>query len=241
MFKDVVGDWPTYDRFILTSCDAKYFDHYFPRFYKTFKQHWELPIHVHVIDPTQDSLTRLDRLPVSYTYCTTDKSVLKFPYSYETYYQSQRFILLGHNLLEGQSVIVADVDSYAQRRPSAEQKKFAQSDMAFTEYRDIWSTKGPRLMATFCNFHYSRRSQAKSSAIMMQDLIENTDRLGVDQFVITKFFRKLPFHNLRQGKWIRHLDVKNEYHEREHKKCLIYHTKGNRGKGKGIHVGWPDI
>ena len=241
MFNNFIGKWPTHDRFILTSCDAKYFDQYFPRFYKTYSEHWQLPIHVHIIDPTQDSRYRLDRLPVSYTHCTTDPSVLKFPYSYVTYCQAQRFILLGHNLLEGQSVIVADVDSYAQRRPSEEQKKFAQSDMAFTKYRDIHKTKGPRLMATFCNFHHSRRAQAKESAIRMQDLIENTDRVGVDQFVLNEVFGTLPNNDLKHGEWIRHLDVKSEEDIAEHGKCVIYHEKGCRGKGNGVKTQWTDI
>ena len=116
MFEQVIGDWPKHQRFILTSCDTKYFDQYFPRFYKTYSEHWSLPIHVHIIDPTQNARYRLDRLPVTYTHCVTDKAILKFPYSYETYCQAQRFILLGHKMLENQSVIVADVDSYALNR-----------------------------------------------------------------------------------------------------------------------------
>ena len=113
MFADVIGDWPTQEKFILTSCDEKYLNKYFPRFYKTFTEQWQLPIHIHVIDPSPQSLEHLDRLSVSHTYCETDDSVLKWPYSYETYCQAQRFILLGHRVLEAQSVIVADVDAYA--------------------------------------------------------------------------------------------------------------------------------
>ena len=78
MFGDVIGDWPTYNRFILTSCDDKYFEQYFPRFYKTYKEHWQLPIHVHVIDPWSDTKEKLDYLDVSYTYCSTDPMVLKW-------------------------------------------------------------------------------------------------------------------------------------------------------------------
>ena len=234
MFKDVIGDWPTHDKFILTSCDAKYFDQYFPRFYKTYSEHWQLPIHVHIVDPTQDSRYRLDRLPVSYTYCTTDKSVLKFPYSYVTYCQAQRFILLGHRLLQNQSVIVADVDSYALREPSNDQRNLVHSDMAFTEYNG-------RLMATFCNFHNRRQASAKEAAIRMQQLIEGTDRVGVDQLVIKEVFKGLPFNKLAHGEWIRHLDVKTNDDIVEHAKCLIYHEKGTRGKGKGIKTQWTDI
>ena len=234
MFKDVIGNWPTYDKFILTSCDDKYFQDFFPRFYKTFTEHWKLPIHVHIIDPTQDSKNKLDALDVSYTYCTTDKAVLKFPYSYVTYCQAQRFILLGHSLLQYQSVIVADVDSYALRRPNDDQKNLMHSDMAFTEYNS-------RLMATFCNFHYNRKTSAKEAALKMQQLIEDTDTVGVDQLIIKQVFKKLPFNILRHGEWIRHRDVKTNKDMIEHAKCLIYHEKGCRGKEKGLQIKWTDI
>ncbi len=234
MFKDVIGEWPTHDRFILTSCDDKYFDQYFPRFYKTYKAHWQLPIHVHVIDPSETSMQRLDKLDVTYSYCTTDKSVLRFPYSYITYCQAQRFILLGHNLLENQSVIVADVDSYSLREPNETQKHILESDMAFTEYNG-------RLMATFCNFHHSRRMEARQSAVNMQELIEQTDTIGVDQLAIKETFNALPYNDLKHEEWIRHFDNRTEIDYEKHHKCLIYHEKGTRGKLKTVETTWTDI
>ena len=241
MFKDVIGNWPKHDKFILTSCDDKYFQEYFPRFYKTYTEHWQLPIHVHIIDPWTGTKERLDKLDVSYTYCSTDPMVLKWPYSYVTYCQAQRFILLGHNLLEGQSVIVADVDSYALRRPNQEQKQFAQSDMAFTKYCDLFKKKEPKLMATFSNFHHSQKASAKEAAIKMQQLIEDTDTIGVDQSVIKEIFETLPYNNLKHGEWIRHYDVKTNKDLREHNQCLIYHEKGTRGKIKTVETTWTDI
>ena len=234
MFKDVIGNWPKHDKFILTSCDDKYFQEYFPRFYKTYTEHWQLPIHVHIIDPWTGTKERLDKLDVSYTYCSTDPMVLKWPYSYVTYCQAQRFILLGHNLSVNQSVIVADVDSYALRKPTEIQKQTLESDMAFTEYNG-------RLMATFCNFHHSKRAQALESAIEMQQLIENTDTIGVDQLVIKQTFGSLSYNNLTLNEWIRHRDVKTADDLNEHNKCLIYHEKGTRGKGKGISISWNHI
>jgi hypothetical protein len=234
MFNNVLGDWPTHERFIMTSCDDKYFQVYFPRFYKTYAEHWQLPIHVHIIDPSDTSMQRLDKLEVTYTHCTTDPAVLKWPYSYETYCQAQRFILLGHNLLEGQSVIVADVDSYALRGPTKTQKQTLRSDMAFTEYNG-------RLMATFCNFHYSRKTSAKEAALKMQKLIEDTDTIGVDQLVIKQIFKSLPYNRLPNGEWIRHHDVKTKEDVDDHNKCIVYHEKGTRGKGKGIKIEWTDI
>ena len=234
MFKDVIGDWPTHQRFILTSCDDKYFNRYFPRFYKTYRQHWQLPIHVHVIDPSDKSLQRLTDLNVTYSHCKTDTKVLKWQYSYETYCQAQRFILLGHNLLTNQSVIVADVDSYALKDPSNSQKHILESDMAFTEYNG-------RLMATFCNFHYGRKTLAKKSAVKMQELIEQTDTIGVDQLVIKEIFKSLPYNKLKHEEWIRHFDNRTDVDAKKHNQCLIYHEKGTRGKIKTVETSWTDI
>ena len=234
MFEDVIGDWPNNGRFILTSCDDGYFDRYFPRFYKTYTEHWQLPIHVHIIDPSDTSKQRLDKLDVTYTHCNTDKSVLKFEYSYETYCQAQRFILLGHKILSNQSVIVADVDSYALKAPNDSQKQTLSSGMAFTEYNS-------RLMATFCNFHHERKQQAKKAAIEMTKLITGSDMIGVDQHVIKKIFSKFHYNRLQHRVWIRHDDVKTAEDLARHNQCLIYHEKGTRGKSKGIKVEWTDI
>ena len=104
--------------------------------------------------------------------------------------------------------------------------------MAFTEYNG-------RLMATFCNFHHGRRTYwPKKRPSEMQRLIEDTDTIGVDQLVLKQTFKALPYNNLTHGEWIRHLDVKTDYDVNEHNKCLIYHEKGTRGKGKGISISW---
>ena len=234
MFKDVIGEWPMYDEFILTSCDEKYLDKYFPRFYKTFTEKWQLPIHVHVIDPSAQSLQKLKKLGVSHTYCETNSDILKWPYSYVTYCQAQRFILLGNNLLDNQSVIVADVDSYALKEPNESQRQHLIKDMAFTTYNG-------RLMATFCHFHPSRRIEALLAARSMEDHITNSDMIGIDQKVIKQVFGVLPYTELTSGEWIRHLDVKTEQDRGEHLKCLVYHEKGCRGKEKGEQVQWTDI
>ena len=159
---------------------------------------------------------------------------MKWPYSYETYCQAQRFILLGHNLSANQSVIVADVDSYALREPNETQRHTVESDMAFTEYNG-------RLMATFCNFHHGRREHAKEAAMEMQRLIEDTDTIGVDQLVLKQTFKELPYNNLKHGEWIRHYDVKTDDDIKQHNQCLIYHEKGTRGKNKVVQVQWTDI
>jgi|TARA_R110001592_G_scaffold137678_4_gene355924 hypothetical protein len=234
MFEDVLGDWPKHDRFILVSCDEKYLNKYFPRFYKTFTQHWQLPVHVHLIDPSQNSLGRLNDLGISHTYCNTNAEYLKWAYSFATYCQAQRFIVLGHKASDTQSVIVADVDAYALRSPSTAQKDILFGDMAFTTFNT-------RLMATFCHFHPSRRQEYMQSAKMMKDMILNVDTIGVDQQVLKKVFSQLPYNELNHGEWIRHLDVKTPTQKLLHETCLIYHEKGTRGKNKSVGTTWTDI
>jgi hypothetical protein len=234
MFAEVLGEWPTHDEFILTSCDEKYLDKYFPRFYKTFTEKWQLPIHVHVVDPSAQSLQKLEKLNISHTYCETNNSILKWPYSYVTYCQAQRFILLGHKVQGNQHVIVADVDSYALKEPSESQHQHLIKDMAFTTFND-------RLMATFCHFHPSRRSEALKAAKQMTDSIQHTDMIGVDQKVIKQFFSGLPYTELKNGEWIRHKDIKTEQDRAEHLQCLVYHEKGTRGKNKTVETTWTDI
>lgn len=234
MFKEVIGEWPTCDEFILTSCDEKYLNKFFPRFYKTFTEKWQLPVHVHVIDPTDQTLQRLDRLGISHTYCKTRNEILKWPYAYETYCQAQRFILLGHHVQSNQHVIVADVDAYALRQPSESQHQHLIKDMAFTTYNG-------RLMATFCHFHPSRQIEAFLAARSMEDHITNSDMIGIDQKVIKQIFGSLPYTELHSGEWIRHLDVKTDDDLHQHNQCLIYHEKGTRGKNKTVGTTWTDI
>lgn len=234
MFKEVIGEWPTCDEFILTSCDEKYLNKFFPRFYKTFTEKWQLPVHVHVIDPADQTLQRLERLGISHTYCKTSNEILKWPYAYETYCQAQRFILLGHHVQSNQHIIVADVDAYALRQPSESQHQRLIKDMAFTTYNG-------RLMATFCHFHPSRQIEALLAARSMEDHITNSDMIGIDQKVIKQIFGSLPYTELHSGEWIRHLDVKTDDDLHQHNQCLIYHEKGTRGKNKTVGTTWTDI
>ena len=234
MFNNVIGDWPTHERLILTSSDEKYFNRYFPRFYQTFTKKWQLPIHAHVIDPSHKSLEPLNGLGVSHTNCKTDNNILKWPYSYETYCQAQRFILLGHRVIETQYVIVADVDAYALKEPSEAHKQTLFKDMAFTTFND-------RLMATFCHFHPSRKKEALLAAETMTEHIKHTDMIGVDQRVIKQIFGKLPYTELKNNVWIRHANVKTEKDKVEHSQCLVYHEKGTRGKNKTVETTWTDI
>ena len=242
MYQKIIGPWPKHDKFLLTSCDEVYLNRYFPRFYKTFSEHWQLPIHVHVIDPSETSKARLQKLPVSFTYCDTtshdwvsevkkykkhesvqqDNSVVR-QWLYETYCQCQRFIILGAYMANNQNIVVADVDAYAQRVPNRRSRKELFRQTAFSRH-------GGRIMATFCHLHPNDLSKIRNVA---EDIVHtaNNDhfQIGLDQKALAKVFNQEVWTNLDKN-WIRHFDVKDETDRHHHSLCYIYHEKGLRGK-----------
>ena len=250
MFTDVQGAWPTHERFILVSCDEIYFNRYFPRFYKTFTEHWQLPIHAHVIDPSKESLERLEQLGVSHTWCkTTDfdwaGAVNKFgatdhpdetvrQWLYECYCQCQRFVVLGAKMTKQQSVIVADVDAYALHTPDQQQTDFLFASTGFTKYKE-------RLMATFCHFHPRDIEHTRKLSSTMVKQLKDVFLLGTDQTVLKKIFGGRDITDLANDEWIRHYDVKTPEDVKAHQRCLVYHEKGRRGKEKNVLTSWENI
>jgi len=253
MFKDIKGDWLKQDRLVLCSCDEKYFKTYFQRFYTSFKDKWQLPIHIHIIDPSQQSLKWLNDKNISHTWCNTDsydwpatvnKFKLKIPaynnvdyktvkqWLYEGYTQCQRFVVLGNNMTASQSVIVSDVDAYAQHEPTKKDKEFLFSNTAFSYYKH-------RTMATFCHFHPKDLKKVKEVAKRIVDTIDKDYfKLGLDQKILKEVYpmeREYQTYTKLDKRWIRHLDVKSDNDKLHHSKCLIYHRKGRRGK-----IGWTD-
>ena len=253
MFTDIQGEWPPHQRLILCSCDETYFNKYFPRFYQTFTEHWQLPIHVHIIDPSKESIKRLEQLGVSHTWCNTEdydwkkalnefrSSIQNKPHTdkqvkqwlYECYCQCQRFVVMGSLMTEEQSVIVADVDAYAQHKPSEKQTQLLFSNSAFTKYND-------RLMATFCHFHPTQINKIRHLSSMIVNQLTSCFVLGLDQRAITDLFMTARV-DLKQEEWIRHRDVKTDNDRKKHAQPLIYHEKGWRGKLKSVEVTWTDI
>ena len=55
---EIQGQWPTADRFVLASCDSVYFDQFADRFVKRFRKRLGMPIHLHLINPTQTTVSR---------------------------------------------------------------------------------------------------------------------------------------------------------------------------------------
>ena len=253
MFENIKGDWIKQNRLILCSCDEKYFKIYFQRFYTSFQDKWQLPIHVHIIDPSKQSLKWLDNENISHTWCYTKSydwltTINKFKIAqpsckgvdnetvkqwlYEGYTQCQRFVVLGNNMTASQSIIVADVDAYAQHIPTKKDKEFLFSNTAFSHYNDIYTIKR-RIMATFCHFHPKDLKIVKEVANSIVNTINKDHfKLGLDQKILTEVYHQ---YESLDDTWISHLDVKSNRDKLRHSKCLIYHRKGRRGK-----IGWTD-
>ena len=251
MFTDVQGSWPTHERFILVSCDEIYFNRYFPRFYKTFTKHWQLPIHAHLIDPSNESLKRLEKLGVSHTWCKTTDFDWAVPVNklnatdrpfetvrewlYQCYCQCQRFVVMGSRIKEKQSVIVADVDAYAQHTPTQKQSDLLFSSTGFTKYKD-------KLMATFCHFHPRDIQHTRKLSSSMVEQLKDVMLLGTDQIVLKKIFGDIrDTTDLANNEWIRHYDVKQYKDEKAHRRCLVYHEKGVRGKNRTVDTTWKNM
>ena len=243
MFDKVKGNWIKDSRYILCSCDERYFKFYFKKFSTTFQTHWDLPIHLHLIDPSEQSLKWLEQEQMSYTWCDTSeynwqKEIKKFAevtnrqnddpvrvkqWLYESYTQCQRFVLLGFNMRSDQSVIVVDVDAYAQKTPTRKDKKSLYEQTAF-------STHNGRLMATFCHFHANDLVAVRNVAQYILDRIKISHlEIGLDQKALAYAFDKIPITKLDK-EWIRHYDVKDDTDIALHSRCLVYHEKGLRGK-----------
>ena len=252
MYQKVLGEWPKQQKLLLVSCDEKYFNKYFPRFYKTFSDMWQMPIHVHIIDPSTHSLKRLNDLGVTHTWCDTkyynwtnevkkykEKNHTQNPaeqiqqWLYECYCQCQRFIVLGAKMLETQSVVVADIDAYALNMPTNVDKNELFNNTCFTKHNG-------RLMATFCHFHPNDIVQVRNLGNMILKALQDVYVIGMDQYALKNVFAKSNVHILN-NRWIRHQDVKNSFDLKQHNSCLVYHEKGTRGKEKGITVEWTDI
>jgi len=75
----------------------------------------------------------------------------------------------------------------------------------------------------------------------MIKMLRTSYHIGVDQKVIKEVFGRLPYTELKNGEWIRHLDVKTEKDIKEHNRCLVYHEKGTRGKNRPVGITWTDI
>ena len=247
MFKNIKGDWIKQNRLVLCSCDEKYFKTYFERFYTSFQNKWKLPIHIHIIDPSRQSLKWLDNNNISHTWCHTKSydwltTINKFKIAqpryedvddktikqwlYEDYTQCQRFVVLGNNMTASQSVIVSDVDAYAQHKPTKEDKEFLFSNTAFSFYKR-------RIMATFCHFHPKDLTAIKTVAKRIVNTINNDYfKIGLDQKILTEVYQTYTYLD---ESWIRHWDTKTDEQIKEQNRCLIYHEKGNRGK-----IGWTD-
>mgnify|MGYP001212291867 CR=1 FL=1 len=255
MFDTILGHWPTHKKFIMTGCDEKYFNKYFPRFYKTFTTLWELPIHVHVTDPSKQSLDRLEKLNVSYTYCYTNKFdwktlVNKFRiehpglyavqpeallknYVYESYCQSKRFIVASIMQTKDQSIIIADVDAYAKNKPSSKMRKNLFKNTAFTVHNG-------RLMATFCHFHPRDLDKIRRYGTKLLNIVTKQSwKIGIDQKMLNEIHKENAV--ALNGTWMRHKNVKGAEDKKLHDECIIYHEKGTRGKLKPVEMSWTDI
>ena len=229
----------THQLHIATSTDENYFNRYFDRWHSSFTRLWSLPMHCHVVDPSPATLTKLSVLAVSHTWSTTNhinwpshvQAMRQVDGGYQgrtdqhirdharnTLCQSMRFHEMSGNFHPGSSVVITDIDAYAQHQPSPEQWRQLLDRSAFSHHKG-------RLMATLCHFHGSDHE----SVARLRRQLEQQGLAHSDQAALKSAFGSIPKTDLDQ-RWIRHWDIKSNTDMDLHRQCLVFHAKGTRGK-----------
>jgi len=225
-------------RHIATSTDEHYFNRYFDRWHSSFTRLWSLPMHCHVVDPSPATLAKLSVLAVSHTWSTTDNinwqdqlSLLRSAHGYagvddphlmtfarNTLCQSMRFYEMCMNFDANSSVIITDIDAYAQHSPSESQWQALLQGSAF-------SLHNHRLMATLCHLHGRDHERVAD----MRTQLQQRGLTCPDQMAIKHAFGDAAVTKLNEV-WIRHQDIKTKKDAELHGRCLVFHAKGTRGK-----------
>jgi hypothetical protein len=236
---EIQGQWPTADRFVLASCDSVYFDQFADRFVKSFHKRLGMPIHLHLINPTQSQIDMCGTWQITHTANHInpqefrDKVQLcknKFEHTDEVsersvlwgFCQAIRFWLVGQYQTKQQTVIVSDIDSAAVQTPSAVQTAELLARTQFSVYNN-------RIMATFCVFSGKQLALAKAISQWIEQYDQTfTIHNGVDQTALKKC---ISHPNILPAGWISHIDTKNKKAiEIKVNNNIVFHSKGTRGK-----------
>jgi len=237
--KDIHGTWPTHPRFIMASSDSTYFDQFADRFCPSFTKQFGLPVHLHLIDPTETQIALCESWRVSWTCNYLDPYVMqKRIRAVEKeqqatsdiakqsvlwgFCQAVRFWLLGSLQTDQQSVVVADIDCAAVQKPTPAQIDQLFSSTQFSIYKG-------RTMATFCAFAGQQLLQTQQLAQWIEQYDHKTGiRNAVDQLALKKCISNptaLP------AGWISHEDTPTDKSVlRKVNRNIIFHSKGTRGK-----------
>jgi hypothetical protein len=237
--QNIHGAWPTHPRVILASCDARYFDHFADRFRASFQKRMDLPVHLHLINPTETQITLCEQWHVTHTveyispseldrrvqWCMRNRNksqALAQDDVIAGYSQAVRFWLLGRYQLPHQSVVVADIDAVAVQSPTPEQLSALFNCTQFSIYKN-------RTMATFCVFVGNEIKTAQDISLWIEQYdLKHSIHNAVDQSALKKCV--LNPLALPSG-WISHDDTPTDKSVlRKVNRNIIFHSKGTRGK-----------
>jgi len=236
----IKGSWPKAEKFVFASCDNTYFDQFADRFQKSFKKHFDLPVHLHLINPQTEQMMLCSKWGVTYTFNHIDNGQYQQRVDavknhqliksdevakrsvYWGFCQAIRFWMLGQYQTDRQNVVVADIDCVAVRKPSDLQWQQLFAKTQFSKYYD-------RIMATFCVFTGANLQQTKQFSDWIADYDKQTGiRNGVDQFAMYKVFTE---PNRLPNGWISHEDTKNvKSIKRKINANIVFHSKGTTAK-----------
>jgi hypothetical protein len=236
---DIHGTWPTHPRVIMSACDSVYFDQFAERFCRSFQKKFNLPIHLHLINPTETQIALCKNWSVSWTCNYLDpfqmqkrsNAVIKTQKLTDGvaqrsvlwgFCQAVRFWLLGQYQTAQQDIVMCDIDCVAVQTPTVDQTNQLFSCTQFSVHKG-------RIMATFCAFSGEQLAQTQQLSHWIEQYDLDTGiRNGVDQLALKKC---IPNPNSLPTGWISHDDTPTDKSVlRKINQNIIFHSKGTRGK-----------
>lgn len=239
--EDIQGEWPSADRFIIAGADGVYLHEYAPRWSASWRKHWHLPLHLHVVDPTPADITLAQSCADTVTWNRLDPEWVDSEtkiYTQRTergddpdkaryiwlagFYQVSRFWVTGHRITPSQKAVVTDMDACATRSPSQEWLDKLYRRTAFQKYKQ-------RLMATFGSACGTEQAQWRRYSQEVEHIFnEQQGDSSVDQRLLKQVFSLE--HNRLEHDWCCHHDLRDDPVETRWRSYPVWHLKGLRGK-----------
>lgn len=237
----IEGQWPTEPRAVLTGADSGYLEQYADRWSATWRRHWSLPLHLHIVDPTESALALAHRVADTVTWNRMDPEWVDSESTHYIHrtgrtqepekgryiwlagiYQAARFWVTGHRIQQHQQMVITDIDACATRAPSKEWLWELYRHTGFTRYKN-------RLMATFGSACGQDQAQWRDYSRRLEKIL--ADRQGdssMDQLLLKTVFSVT--HNRLSQAWCCHYDLGEQSVEDRWRQYPVFHLKGARGK-----------
>jgi len=239
--RQIEGQWPTHRRFVMAGGDSIFVERYGPRWARSWGRHWQLPLHLHLVDPTDHALEQARSLAGTVTWNRLDPEWTRGEIEHFAHrtqrqdrpdqardiwlvgiYQVARFWVTGHLIGPEQQVIMTDLDACATQPPNPEWLQDLYRQTGFQKYKN-------RLMATFGCASGAQRHQWREYSRRLEEMLANGQgNHSMDQLLLRTVFSTAI--NRLQHQWCCHQDLADQTVEQRWQLFPVFHLKGTRGK-----------